>query len=210
MSEEENKEQLDESSVNSNNEYENYDDENYDEYDNTNYLEIDRFFEELLSEYVNRPPPPPPPPLSSIFGQNTYHDYRTSENLFPQVTETSIFVYPYISERRLNNIQLFNDSFIDRLVDRIVDPFESLLNESFEEQSRRSVEKVNDEIDIESFKYNSITKEKEKECCICLDDFTDDDYVSISNCNHLFHTKCIKEWSTYRTTCPVCRENFKQ
>jgi hypothetical protein len=138
-----------------------------------------------------------------------YYTSRTNSIIIPQTSSFDVgFRYPSTSERRFNNIRRLNETFLDRIIDRIVDPFESVLNQSFDEQP--TVAKTNDEIEIESFKYNSLTKDdKEKNCCICLEDFTDEDEVSFSKCNHLFHTKCVKEWSTYKTTCPVCRDNFE-
>ena len=47
-------------------------------------------------------------------------------------------------------------------------------------------------------------------CPICLDDYTLKDNISkIKVCNHVYHTKCIKDWFTiskdYR--CPLCKSS---
>lgn len=46
-------------------------------------------------------------------------------------------------------------------------------------------------------------------CSICLDEFYDDSKVSVLHCNnhrHIFHTKCIAEWTALgKTMCPLCR-----
>jgi hypothetical protein len=197
------------------NEYQRYDNDdnennNGDRNMNDDYSEIDRIFEEVLLSYITSPSrrtstpiimePPTPTPY--------YYPSHSTSLIIPQTNHSIMnYRYPPIFENRSNNIRRFNNIFLNRIIDRIVDPFESVLNQSFNEQP--SVEKIYDEMNIDSLKYNSIKIEKGKDCCICLDDFTDDDDVSFSKCNHLFHTKCIKEWSTYKTTCPVCRENFE-
>lgn len=48
----------------------------------------------------------------------------------------------------------------------------------------------------------------EKECTICMDDITKDDFVT--KCHHRFHKKCLNEWiSQYSNTeCPICRKEL--
>lgn len=55
-------------------------------------------------------------------------------------------------------------------------------------------------------------------CSICLDHFGAHDIISISpkyfssclssNCRHVFHHVCIKEWLLQHSTCPSCRQDF--
>jgi hypothetical protein len=50
----------------------------------------------------------------------------------------------------------------------------------------------------------------EKDCCICLDDFIENEDVSIlPDCKHVFHEKCIFEWGKLNPTCPVCRDEIE-
>jgi len=47
------------------------------------------------------------------------------------------------------------------------------------------------------------------ECPICFDEFKPGEIVSWSfksNCRHVFHHLCIKQWLQRRKECPVCRE----
>ena len=41
-------------------------------------------------------------------------------------------------------------------------------------------------------------------CSICLDDITNDQYVT--KCNHVYHGMCINAWIAKSTECPMCRE----
>lgn len=51
-------------------------------------------------------------------------------------------------------------------------------------------------------------EEEELECPICMECFAVDDIVSWSpttNCDHVFHHQCVKEWLVYHDACPYCR-----
>lgn len=50
-------------------------------------------------------------------------------------------------------------------------------------------------------------------CVICFEDFTDEVMLSMTECNHIFHKECLKEWvkvrlrepAPQRPECPNCR-----
>ena len=46
------------------------------------------------------------------------------------------------------------------------------------------------------------------ECCICMELFAAPDVVVETNCNHLFHKSCCREWLRHSRTCPVCRDDI--
>lgn len=50
----------------------------------------------------------------------------------------------------------------------------------------------------------------EIKCCICLEEICDfnGNNTTELNCGHLYHTKCIKNWSLYSGNCPICRKNL--
>lgn len=41
---------------------------------------------------------------------------------------------------------------------------------------------------------NNHYQDEDKECCICLMDFVDEDECRITICNHIFHSSCVKDW----------------
>ncbi|KAH7348819.1 hypothetical protein BKA65DRAFT_268437 [Rhexocercosporidium sp. MPI-PUGE-AT-0058] len=46
----------------------------------------------------------------------------------------------------------------------------------------------------------------EKECSICISDFSNDEEVRVLPCNHRFHPECIDPWLlNISGTCPICR-----
>ena len=58
-------------------------------------------------------------------------------------------------------------------------------------------------IDVDSQSYDT-TDKKYEECSICTDKYEKKDEVSVLDCGHVYHSKCIKEWGKYKTSCPVC------
>ena len=48
-------------------------------------------------------------------------------------------------------------------------------------------------------------------CSICTEDFVENSITTTTECNHKFHTDCIREWCLRHreeTTCPMCRVNI--
>ena len=43
------------------------------------------------------------------------------------------------------------------------------------------------------------------ECCICMEHFSSKDVIVATECNHVFHKQCCREWLQQARTCPVCR-----
>lgn len=45
--------------------------------------------------------------------------------------------------------------------------------------------------------------DNQSECCICLEKMTNKN-ISITECNHLFHTSCLLKYNNQK--CPICRQ----
>ena len=206
-------------SRNNNNEY-TEDNNNNDDYEEEEHqqqpLIIDRIFQQILFNYINE--------TNNQIPQNTHYYGRTS-NYNNDGFQYSTSIYSSIIlnndsefenmfggldeyDEEYNDDEYLSNSFFNRIVNRIIDPIESVLNRSLEEQP--SLEKNKKEIYVESFKYETIIEKKEKKCSICLEEFLNDEDVSLIKCGHIFHSSCIKEWSTYKITCPVCRSELKE
>ena len=76
-----------------------------------------------------------------------------------------------------------------------LDEYESVLPESI-----GLSKKLLDEIEI-------VSEPREKTCCICLNEYGDDNVVRLS-CNHEFHKDCVFAWLEKHTSCPECRCNL--
>ncbi|KAL7602700.1 hypothetical protein Lser_V15G19291 [Lactuca serriola] len=49
----------------------------------------------------------------------------------------------------------------------------------------------------------------DKECVICLGDFSTGELVKIlPKCNHGFHVRCIDKWLSSHSSCPTCRNSL--
>jgi hypothetical protein len=53
-------------------------------------------------------------------------------------------------------------------------------------------------------KYNS-NMHTDKECSICLDEYNENDSITILKCNHYFHEYCLEDWFYKKENCPLCR-----
>ena len=51
--------------------------------------------------------------------------------------------------------------------------------------------------------------EEKRKCCICLEDYKNDDEVLTLPCIHIFHSNCIKSWAERQNNCPICKYELK-
>lgn len=108
-----------------------------------------------------------------------------------------------------NQSQNFNntpDSFFTLMtmmnfLEPILDPIQIAIRNSENDFQLRRNDNV--EIDVSTQLY-STTNKKYDSCCICTDNYKKNDEVSVLECEHIYHLKCIKEWGKYKSTCPVC------
>jgi hypothetical protein len=47
-----------------------------------------------------------------------------------------------------------------------------------------------------------------RECCICMEDFNEQQLIVETACKHVFHKQCCREWLRTARTCPVCRTDI--
>ena len=94
------------------------------------------------------------------------------------------------------------------------DPIDDILNESLHEQTS-SKYNPDKNILISSTSFATLNDSIQKDnynCIICSDDFDKDSIISITNCNHIYHTDCIKEWAKHKSEnpdCPICRKKLE-
>ncbi|KRX02304.1 hypothetical protein PPERSA_09921 [Pseudocohnilembus persalinus] len=62
---------------------------------------------------------------------------------------------------------------------------------------------------IVSTKYKK-NGEQQSSCNICLCDFEEGEEIKILICIHRFHAKCIDQWISKNTKCPICKTDLKQ
>ena len=54
-----------------------------------------------------------------------------------------------------------------------------------------------------------LNKNNEKECVICLEQFSPGDVISYLPCFHFYHYICIKSWIENKSKCPLCNSEIK-
>ncbi|KAK1405756.1 putative E3 ubiquitin-protein ligase HIP1 [Heracleum sosnowskyi] len=47
--------------------------------------------------------------------------------------------------------------------------------------------------------------EEREPCCICQDEYNNEDDLGELECGHSFHAECIKKWLTRKNLCPICK-----
>jgi hypothetical protein len=175
--------------------------ETYDETYNENY----NIFDEEINSIISRS-------VVNIFSNINNFSLEDEANLYPNNSTANDYYerdYEYDYDYRRVPMDIY--SLINSLVNREEEIFQEFLNETFLESVESATStKSNESMIFLSKNYGEIEqKEKyEKSCSICLSDYDKDSDVSFLNCNHLFHTNCISEWSMYKKTCPICRNNI--
>jgi len=70
-------------------------------------------------------------------------------------------------------------------------------------------------VDIEqffSYRYKTMTTTdilltKQTACVICMSHFKNGQRIRVLPCQHEYHSKCIAQWFTMNSSCPICRRD---
>lgn len=110
------------------------------------------------------------------------------------------------TDRSYGNVISLSDReailFIMRRVLYLSDPMSSMENDIGEESERHG------DINANNFQQYDETDKKYDTCPICINAYSGTDTVCILNCKHVYHPNCIKEWSKYKMTCPMCKREI--
>ena len=111
-----------------------------------------------------------------------------------------------------NRIMLLNDTYINDS-----DTVMNMVLERSREDSypKKKIEIKNTKIIFKNID-ESVNQEynlKSKKCPICIDKFNIDttvknNIIAITECEHIYHKKCIEDWCKEGNNCPVCRKNL--
>jgi hypothetical protein len=58
---------------------------------------------------------------------------------------------------------------------------------------------------LPKIKIEDISSLSYENCIICLSNFLKDEFIITLSCSHIFHSPCLKEWISIKSTCPLCR-----
>tara|TARA_X000000950_G_C13901210_1_gene654989 strand:+ start:2081 stop:2626 length:546 start_codon:yes stop_codon:yes gene_type:complete len=70
-----------------------------------------------------------------------------------------------------------------------------------------NVSRSQNDLNIRSISNEDLFKDDSEYCSICLSDFEEMKTITLTNCHHKFHFKCIKEWLSQNNRCPLCNED---
>ena len=123
----------------------------------------------------------------------------------------------------VHNEEHFEETILDRVIDldrssdalfaimnmivilepifNIIDPINIAIQNSENDQNLVRQNEIN--VHVTSQPYYS-TDKKYDNCSICTDMYEISEDVSVLNCGHIYHPKCIKEWGKYKQACPLC------
>ena len=45
-------------------------------------------------------------------------------------------------------------------------------------------------------------------CCICLENYKEDDTAVITGCEHIYHKDCLQKWINNKNSCPLCNKKL--
>lgn len=51
----------------------------------------------------------------------------------------------------------------------------------------------------------ALSQDCDMKCCICQEEYMEEDELGIVDCGHGYHTVCIKQWLLQKNWCPVCK-----
>eukprot|EP00347_Sterkiella_histriomuscorum_P016297 403353724 len=77
--------------------------------------------------------------------------------------------------------------------------------QNYEREGLSSIELLR--LQSEKYQVNTDLEESES-CCICLDNFTQDQFVRRLGCKHMFHKTCLDKWLIRCGACPLCKTNI--
>ncbi|KAI3923366.1 hypothetical protein MKW98_026959 [Papaver atlanticum] len=92
-------------------------------------------------------------------------------------------------------------------------PWDSWLEEELEEHDREvNKQLLLEQEEIESHMKKIVVLDDAEVCSVCLQDIdVGDENVTVLNCNsHIFHKKCMQEWSRRKPNCPLCRHDMRE
>ena len=137
--------------------------------------------------------------ISQILRENNERD-----NILQEINQENNITNDFINNFSYLTIRNFVDDIYN-------DQLSIALQESLELYN--SVEKKEDIIvDVSCILYKDIGDDEflknQNICSICLHEYENEDKISITQCKHVFHNSCIKEWGHYKQECPLCKNNL--
>ncbi|AAF69164.1 F27F5.26 [Arabidopsis thaliana] len=120
---------------------------------------------------------------------------------------------------RLEDVMLLNQSIMlgaadihDRYRDMRLDvdnmTYEELL--SLEERigdvcTGLNEETISNRLKQQKYKSSTRSSQEVEPCCVCQEEYKEEEEIGRLECGHDFHSQCIKEWLKQKNLCPICK-----
>ena len=69
--------------------------------------------------------------------------------------------------------------------------------------------KIKNKTEPDISEYRFLKNYKKMECIICLQEYNDNEIVSLIKCGHMYHTKCLYTWFLKKKVCPLCDDKIE-
>eukprot|EP00931_Biecheleriopsis_adriatica_P039959 TRINITY_DN22856_c0_g1_i4.p1 TRINITY_DN22856_c0_g1~~TRINITY_DN22856_c0_g1_i4.p1 ORF type:complete len:108 (+),score=18.68 TRINITY_DN22856_c0_g1_i4:43-366(+) len=73
-----------------------------------------------------------------------------------------------------------------------------------------NLEVIDFDADLFADAMDSSDSRPQKECCICLDEYSAECAIIKTPCQHLMHRECLAKWLKTSHFCPICRGNLEE
>lgn len=131
--------------------------------------------------------------------RNNVIQQRTQQ--IPEIMST-VNLRNQIPGRRPDISNLLGD-LLGNIVDYIAEP-------EFQDVKVTITEKDFDNLQSIKISHDNINEYIDKECNICLENYVEDDNLTVLPCKHFFHSDCIHDWlCNEKVNCPICRKDIR-
>ena len=69
-------------------------------------------------------------------------------------------------------------------------------------------EEKEEEVELTSKSFLNEQTDNFHECVICLEEMKTGENLTVIQCSHIYHSKCIQTWAKKKRICPLCDYNF--
>ena len=76
-------------------------------------------------------------------------------------------------------------------------------------KQKQTIDNLGEIIGEQTLTKEMLEKGEQKNCSICLEDFSEGDKIIYLPCFHYYHSVCIEKWTKSSNKCPLCNIEIK-
>jgi hypothetical protein len=66
-------------------------------------------------------------------------------------------------------------------------------------------ETISNRLKQQKYKSSTRSSQEVEPCCVCQEEYKEEEEIGRLECGHDFHSQCIKEWLKQKNLCPICK-----